>query len=314
MTPRQAPQLFRTLWGLPFPSKSSQWATFLKSEVLGKGFVGIECCSPGPFFSFASDPTALSPVLKECNCQIIFQAQTTDYPVVTSSWTEHAESLRRKLEQIVALNVTPQIVNVHAGKDSMPTTDGVNFLRAARKAEIEILSTKSGCSATPLVFETHRQRLFHNPFQLLDIYKQLEVSDKAWLKLNADLSHFVVGLERYPTAELDAEFWPHTLRILEDHCAYIHARCCTPQSIQLAALAPENAAAQHHPAAAESYLVMSSWWRRIAEGMRRRQVEVRVCPEYGPPPYQPVDSVTGLAIGDLDGLVLEAARRLQRQL
>ncbi|CUG71919.1 Hypothetical protein, putative [Bodo saltans] len=311
-------KLFRTLWGVPFPDKSTQWTSFLKSEVIDKGFEGIECCSPGPFFSFASDPSALKLVLQESNCKIIFQAHTTDYPVMTSSWAEHAASLRQKLEQIVALGVSPEVVNVHAGKDSMSTGDIVEFLKAARKSESEVLHqaavysphlSASSSSLMPcLAFETHRQRMFHSPFQLLDVFKQLPESERAWLKLNADLSHFIVSLERFPTAELDAEFWPHTLRILEDHCVYIHARACSPQAIQIATFPNSSDDADDDTKA------MASWWKRIVEGMRRRNVEVRVCPEYGPPPYQPVDAVTGKPVGDLDALVLEGARRLRAQL
>ena len=81
----------------------------------------------------------------------------------------------------------------------------------------------------PIVHETHRRRLFWNPFNFRDILK--EQPDLDAIKINLDISHWVVCLERIfdsPTShhmngEVDG-WWPEVLEMLKQRCWLIHAR------------------------------------------------------------------------------------------
>jgi hypothetical protein len=116
------------------------------------------------------------------------------------------------------------------------------------------------------------------------------------LKLNADLSHFVVGLERLPSAETDPEFFPQVWRCLAAQAWYIHAWVASPQQIQIDVAAHMG------------------WWRAILSGMAARGVPLRVCPEFGPVPYLPVAPCSHTPLAELEGVVLRFADRLRKEL
>ena len=72
------------------------------------------------------------------------------------------------------------LINSHSGHDSWGSGEkAVAFLKQALKVEAAI--------GVPIVHETHRQRLFYNPYSTVELLQKEEL--KA-LKLNADLSHW----------------------------------------------------------------------------------------------------------------------------
>lgn len=309
-------QLFRTLWGMPFPHDApALWGSYLRDSVTAQGFTGIECCSPGPFFSFGHDPSAVKGALEEAgNLKLILQVQTMDYPVVSPNWREHVESLRKKCLQCVTTipGVMPVLVNCHAGKDSMRLDDALRFFEEALLVEAEmndaarsLATTDSNIAHIPLVFETHRQRILHSPFRLIELFDRgSEVMKR--IKFNADLSHFVLSLERLPSTELDAEFWPRVMEILEQQAHYIHARVGGPQAIQVGhPLAPE---------VEQEKKAFFSYWEQILNGMEKRELCLALCPEYGPPPYLPTLPGTTIPVADLNDVVVSFVTELDTRL
>lgn len=299
-------RLFRTLWGVPFPAEEpSLWSGFLHEHVTSRGFVGIECCSPGPFCSFNADLDAARDALRNAgDVKLITQVQTLDYPVASSNWKEHRDSLRRKLEDVVKFfgptSRCPsplELVNCHAGKDSMSLDDAIRFFESALTVESEVLSPLG----VRLVFETHRQRILHNPFALLALHRH-DPKVMSQIRYNADISHFVVALERLPTTDGDSEFWPEVLEILARQSHYMHCRMATPQAIQTLSARGDGSP--------EAEFFYKKTWSAIAGGMRSRHLDVLVCPEYGPPPYCPV-GVHGQPLVNLNDLVLVSAKELQ---
>jgi hypothetical protein len=307
-------------------------------------FAGVEVCT-GPFFPFTTFEQDITKVAQELGLGFIMQVHTCGYPVppafgsshkhnagklfgntgyLQPPWKEHADSLRFQAETAVgklrlpdaenavagdddAVAFSPiHVFNVHGGKDSLRRDDMLRFLEAAAVVERDVGVT--------MCHETHRQRILHDPFVLLALRDDLPPT----LKLNADLSHFVVALERVMCDENDGEFWPEVLTdILCRRTGLLHARVGTPQSPQLDNPTPYYAEQRRElqlpaasalpdaPATVFNHEVARhvAWWRQIADGMRERGVPVRVVPEYGPQPYQHVDGTAA----QLDQVVGEAA-------
>eukprot|EP00754_Rhynchopus_humris_P039614 Rhum_TRINITY_DN226_c0_g1::Rhum_TRINITY_DN226_c0_g1_i1::g.839::m.839 len=256
-------KLYRTLWGLPEAADPSKWRAMFRA-IADEGYRGVEVPAASPFFSFHGQAPTFTALRKEHGLDLIAQVHTLDYPVPAASWEAHAESLRAKAEEAAALE--PELINVHGGKDSFRTADALRFFEAAVAVEEDVGVT--------MTHETHRQRIMCSPFAVRDLIAGMP----AGVKLNADLSHFVVVLERLPHAELDAEFWPEVLAFVAERSHLIHARVGFAQGIQV-----HNPFAEEHTADLDAHL---GWWKQIVAGMRRRGVVPRVEPEFGPYPYE----------------------------
>jgi hypothetical protein len=327
-------------------------------------FHGVEFCA-GTFFPFLGEEAAAAEALAHANLRAIVQVHTCGYPVppaydlkhkraaglaggagnLQPAWKEHADSLRFHAENMATRLQLPEgseglarlrahhpefklgpssqhsrhpviaAINCHGGKDSLPADDALRFLEAACGVERDV--------GIPICHETHRQRIFHNPFVLRTLRDELPST----LKLNCDLSHFVVALERVMSDVNDAEFWPELLRDVIARRAYLmHCRVGTPQSPQLqdprpahAQYVSDNQLEGYTPSvttpaacAGDDYAAVEAhvgWWRIIAASMRERGVPVRVVPEYGPAPYQAVDDSAAL-----DAICRDAERFLSAAL
>lgn len=286
-------RLIKTLWGVPEASVRASWPAMF-AKISADSFDGVEVCSPGPFYSFAGYDGELLQHLAANKLKMVMQIQTQNYPVGPGGWREHADDLRKKAESASkTFNDSLLFFNVHSGKDSFRRDDALRFFEAAAKVEADV--------GVKMVHETHRQRILHSPFVLRDLKDDLPAS----IRFNADLSHWVVALERCMDFDLDAEFWPQTLDFLTRRTDYIHARVATAQAIQAAhPLAPEFTAERE---------AFCHWWQLLAQGMQQRGVEITVCPEYGPPPYLPTLPFTRAPVADLDGVVKDAAVFMRQQ-
>ena len=286
-------KLIRTVWGVPLEEKAS-WRPWFQ-QLARDGFSGVECCSPGPFFPFSSDLELFRALLIENKLDLVLQIHATDYPATSASVDVHVESLRRKVGE--SLDLQPVLFNCHCGKDSFGTSDIVKVIEATAALERQ-------CGVT-IAHETHRQRMLCSPFTLTRLLREEPQAAKL-LRLNADLSHFVIVLERLPSAATDAEFFPELLDFIAESAVYIHARVGTAQHIQVAD--PED------PAVAPEVEAFMDWWQHIARRMAVRGIDVRACPEFGPPPYLPLEPFTQKPLADLNQTVVKFAARLQLNL
>ena len=75
------------------------------------------------------------------------------------------------------------MVNSHSGKDSFDKETAVTFFNKCLQIEAGF--------PFPIVHETHRQRIFFNPWITQSIMDEVP-----GLKINLDLSHFIVVSER----------------------------------------------------------------------------------------------------------------------
>lgn len=137
--------------------------------------------------------------------------------------------------------------------------------------------------AIPIVHETHRRRLFWNPYNFRDILKGDE--SLASLKINLDISHWVVCLERCFASKVSLHenghvdnWWPEVLELLKHHTFMIHARVGYGEGSQV----PDPAAPEY----ANDVAAHLMYWEEIMKGQMAGEKVCFVEPEHGPWPYQ----------------------------
>ncbi|HEX2575175.1 MAG TPA: hypothetical protein VHK88_02430 [Aquihabitans sp.] len=194
----------------------------------------------------------------------------------------HLDALRNALAASVAF--APGHVVAQTGRDGWSFDDAVTFLQAAQRIAVEV--------GVAVAHETHRGRILCNPWVTERVLAA--VPD---LRLSCDLSHWVCVGEslRLPERIVD---------LVAEAAIHIDARVGFEQGPQV----PDPRVASHaaHLAAHEA------WWDRI---WRRREAAgdeaLAVMPEFGPPPYQPVDPRTGEPLADVGEVNEWMAARLR---
>ncbi len=183
----------------------------------------------------------------------------------------HEESLRRLYAR--ALSCAAVRVNCHTGADWLGFADNVRLFQTALNLEKE--------HGVTICHETHRGRALYNAPDTLRYLAELPD-----LRLTADLSHWQVvhetdDLARQSTA-VDA---------VVDRAWHIHARVGCSQAPQVAdPRAPEFAA---------QLKTLFAIWRRILSARAEDGADfIAITPEFGPPPYQPVEPVSGRLLAD----------------
>lgn len=135
-------------------------------------------------------------------------------------------------------------------------------------------------------------RLLHNPWvarRLLDSFPSLQVS--------ADLSHWVCVAERLDIGRA-------VIELVAERTVHIDARVGCEQAPQVA----DPAAARH----AVHRTRFEGWWDQIWSVQQAQgRSALSITPEYGPPPYQPVDPIAGVPGRALDDIVTAEAAYLR---
>lgn len=282
--------LAKTLWGVEGLEDDKNWASIFE-RIHKDGYNVIECVSA---FSFGGSPeraemfrdTAARHHLKII-CQIHTSGGFFDkdgYQYCESFAVEdHLKSVAQEID--TAMLVQPIMINCHGGVDAWDHETQVNFLLGS----MDIAKQKNA----NLTFETHRQRLFCNPFQARSLLNDERIKTNKDLQLTADLSHWVVSCERqlHIPSKRDP-WWPELLVLVAARTVLIHCRVGHAESPQVADVSDPG-----HEADVRAHLDM---WREIWRVQREIGMEESLCEvEHGPAPYMQMLPHTGQPVADL---------------
>ncbi|WP_116876927.1 sugar phosphate isomerase/epimerase family protein [Terrimonas sp.] len=158
-----------------------------------------------------------------------------------------------------ATETNPILINSHTGRDFFTLDE-----------QLMLLDTASAFSAKnniEVVHETHRGSIGYSPANAQVLFDLRET-----MKITADFSHWVCVTESY----LDG--YKAVLNEAVERAAHIHARVGFPQGPQIPD--PRN---NIWVDAVQTFL---QWWIRIVNNAKeRKEKQITITPEFGPPPY-----------------------------
>ena len=247
--------LFRHLWGV-----DGSWETvFPKIKVFG--YHGIETSVPAP-----ADRDRFRQLLDQFGFDYIPQIFTTGATVA-----EHVQSFRDQVS--LAQSFHPRFINAHTGRDVWSDAESRQFYQTALKIEAD--------TGTPLAHETHRGRVFYNPWITSRLLNEFDT-----LKLCCDFSHWVCVCERLLDDQLEI------IRQCAGRCLHIHARVGYEEGPQV----PDPRAPEYLPYV-EAH---ERWWRMIWDAQAKRGDQIStLTPEFGPPAYLHTLPYTNAPVSDL---------------
>lgn len=182
----------------------------------------------------------------------------------------HIEALEHHFSFAAATG--PLLVNSHTGRDIFPFEDNLRIFRRA----IE-LSRDSGVL---LAHETHRSRPTSSGPETRRYLEALEE-----LRLTADFSHWVC------VHETDLSDQPGNVALAMERTVHVHARVGFDEGPQVPdPLAPEW----------ETWTATHiAFWKRIIEIRKASGApHLTITPEFGPPPYMPIEPHTRRPLAD----------------
>jgi hypothetical protein len=276
-------RLIKTLWGIEEPISAE-----LFQSIKAEGYYGGEVIR----LAYLFDKELLIKSLNAAGLAVVCQIHTAGgylneeeyvycgaYDVEThqQDFAKQVVECRDLIHQVKMGG----FINVHAGVDAWSNDEVIQFLRFCFKN-----ITENGLGDIEVVFETHRQRIFGNPFQTREILPLISTCDEQHMfKLNADLSHWYCACERVFNADdaRDAAWWPQLLELVAERCNYIHARFGWAQGPQMAdPSAPE---------CQKEVKLQTNVWKLLMQTQINKQKDasslkgIYVSPEYGPAPY-----------------------------
>lgn len=259
-------ELFRSTWGIDAP-----WEVVFP-QIASQGYRGVELGVP----SELHEQTRLVDTLRLHHLDyiaMVFSSGTT--------LTDHIQSCEQQIA--TAVQCGARQITLHGWRDSSNFADGCSFIEAIIRLE-----QRHGIA---IAHETHRGRLFFNPWQT-DTYLQRYPD----AHICADYSHWVVVAERLLS---DAEaIFARCAR----HAVHVHTRVGHAQGPQVADPSLPRFAAEH---AAHEH-----WWQLIVNAYTHTR-PLTMTPEYGPPAYQATDVASNLPVRPLTELVEWQTQRLR---
>lgn len=268
-------KLFKTLWGF---DGSYIDATRQARE---QGYDGIE----GPVPKSFEEVEQLAELLEQNGLAYIAEVATTGtfIPDRRLSAQAHLDDLQANVERLQRLK--PLFITCLGGCDAWEISESISFLRKAgdiaEQADLEIS------------FETHRGRIFFNPWVTQRIVQVLP-----YLKLTCDFSHWCVVCEGLQETEIDI------IKSLLPNAWHIHGRVGYDQGPQV----PDPRA----PLYQEVLERHCNWWQWIwAEHSRQCRDLTTLTPEFGRDGYEYRDTLAGTALIDVDEINVWLAQNLR---
>lgn len=260
-------ELFRSTWGIDAP-----WEVVFP-HIATQGYRGVELGVP----SETSEQHRLVTALQQHKLGYIAMVFSSG-----DTLAAHIESTTKQVHDALACGARQ--ITLHGWRDASSFADGCAFIEA-----ILTLEQRVGIA---IAHETHRGRLFYNPWNT-DAYLQRYAD----AHVCADYSHWVVVAER-----LLADAEPIFARCAR-HTVHVHTRVGHAQGPQVAdpslpRFATEHAAHEH-------------WWQMIVDYRATQSRGLTMTPEYGPPAYQATDITTNLPVRPLTEIVEWQTARLR---
>ena len=192
---------------------------------------------------------------------------------VAMMFCDDEDAFRAQLDDIKKTN--PILINCHPGRDWFDFERGCEFFRnvmaMAREVDCEV------------VYETHRTRCLYAPWVT---QRYLEAIPK--LRICGDFSHFTTVAEGDMNQRPE---YPPMMDLAIQRCNHIHARVGYQHGPQV----PDPRV----PAFIDWTERFEGWWDRVIEARRAEgRPWLTINPEFGPPPYQPIDPATGTPHAD----------------
>lgn len=162
-------KLAKTLWGVAEAGEASSWDS-LFSRIKAEGFDAVEAIP----LTWRLDAPLFKSLLAKHSLSLICQIHTSgevggsgDYVYMGSNKVhDHLASFVKLTGEAKALGAV--LINSHSGHDSWGSGDkAINFLKTALRVEAAL--------GVPVVHETHRQRLFSNPYTTAELLSMPEL-------------------------------------------------------------------------------------------------------------------------------------------
>jgi len=260
-------QLVRSLWGVELPLEQSL------PKFKDQGYGAIET-------GLGND--ALPALLKQHGLEFVAMAFTGGETVA-----DHVKSFRAQLE--MAVKAGAKQLPVHSGSDAWAMSDCETFYT-------EIVAIEKD-SAIPVGHETHRGRVFFNPWITRDLLLKFPS-----LRLCVDFSHWVCVAERLSWDDASGSI----LRLCADRTLHIHTRVGYEEGPQV----PDPSAPEYKKHV-DTHL---DWWTTIFKNQKARGVKtVTVTPEFGPPGYMHTLPHTNVPVANLWNVCNWIAKRVKER-
>ncbi|KAJ5910374.1 hypothetical protein N7504_005017 [Penicillium tannophilum] len=261
---------FRTVWGIEPGINLDNWAKWFP-ELKALGYSGVEVNI------HALDSKQEIPRLRQICDGLDFDISVLGH----SSWVDylgprpvglraidHLKTYRDVL--LLAEPLRPVSFNFQSGEDAWDIEESIKFYRGTLEVDTEL-----GVSGR-VFHETHRNRSMFTPYAAQQILKAVPQ-----LRITADFSHWMVGLERLlDVGEGDRAMMDSII----PHVYHIHTRIGTTQASQC----PEPM----NPVFEQERLCFERLWTKVLQCRIEENADTKIIfvPEYGPFPYHPIGS------------------------
>jgi hypothetical protein len=185
----------------------------------------------------------------------------------------HVQSFREQLDQAVRIGASQ--LTVHSGSDAWGRSECDAFYSEVVRIEKD--------APIPVAHETHRGRVFFNPWVTRDVLEKFES-----LKVCCDFSHWVCVAERLNWDDEAGSI----LKLCADRAFHLHSRVGYEEGPQV-----PDPSAPEYARHLEAHL---SWWDAVWASQRARGMKVStLTPEFGPPGYMHTLPHTNVPVADL---------------